>query len=68
MRVRLWLAMLGLAVLPMVGVIVLTNTITSEEQLGASEHRAWQTSAAAADLTARLQALETRRPQSGQAH
>lgn len=60
MRVRLWMAMLGLAVLPMVGVIALTNLFTEEPARGVPERHAWQTSTAAADLTARLQELETR--------
>lgn len=60
MRVRLWMAMLGLAVLPMLGVIVLTGTITATPAQGIPERSAWQTSTAAADLTARLQAFETR--------
>jgi len=58
-RVRLWLAMLGLAVLPMVGVILLTNALRSEGDSTTAERRAWQTSMAAADLTARVGELET---------
>ncbi len=58
-RVRLWLAMLGLAVLPMVGVILLTNALRPEGDSTTAERRAWQTSAAAADLTARVGELET---------
>ena len=59
-RARLWLAMLGLAVLPMLGVIVLTNVFASRTQATASEERTWETASAAADLTARLTDLETR--------
>ncbi|HZW01055.1 MAG TPA: bifunctional diguanylate cyclase/phosphodiesterase, partial [Candidatus Deferrimicrobium sp.] len=58
-RVRLWLAMLGLAVLPMVGVILLTNALRPEGDSTTAERRAWQTSTAAADLVARVGELET---------
>jgi diguanylate cyclase (GGDEF)-like protein len=49
---RLWLAMLGLTVLPMVGAIFLINTLTPEAPLAAEDRRAWETATAAADLTA----------------
>ncbi len=51
--------MLGLAVLPMVGVILLTNALRPEGDSTTAERRAWQTSTAAADLTARVGELET---------
>ena len=52
--------MLGLAVLPMVGVIFLINSLTSEEPLAAVDRHAWETSTAAADLSAAERELETR--------
>ena len=51
--------MLGLAVLPMVGVILLTNALRPEGDSTTAERRAWQTSTAAADLVARVGELET---------
>jgi hypothetical protein len=59
-RIRLWLAMLGLAVLPMVGVIYLIGTLSSEEPSGAAELHAWETAAAAADLAAAEREIESR--------
>jgi diguanylate cyclase (GGDEF)-like protein len=58
-RVRLWLAMLGLAVLPMVGVIVLMNTLERDAST-APDTQAWETAAAAADLAAAERSLEAR--------
>ena len=59
-RVRLWLAMLGLAALPMLGVIFIVDTFTPEEPAAATDRRGWQTSVAVADLSAREQAVEQR--------
>jgi len=58
-RIRLWLAMLGLAVLPMVGVIVLMNVLTPDEPVRV-DRQVWETSSAAADLAAAERALEAR--------
>jgi diguanylate cyclase (GGDEF)-like protein len=52
--------MLGLAVLPMIGVIFLVNSFTPQEPPAASDRRSWQTSTAAAELTAREGAVEAR--------
>jgi diguanylate cyclase (GGDEF)-like protein len=52
--------MLGLAVLPMVGVILLTNTLRPTPDSTTSERRAWQTATAAAELTAVVGELENR--------
>jgi diguanylate cyclase (GGDEF)-like protein len=52
--------MLGLAILPMLGVILLTNTFQPEADTRTAERRAWETASAAADLTARLAGIETR--------
>ncbi|MEX1297250.1 MAG: diguanylate cyclase, partial [Candidatus Limnocylindrales bacterium] len=59
-RVRLWLAMLGLAVLPMVGVIYLTGALAAEEPPSGADLHAFETAAAAADLAAAEKAIETR--------
>lgn len=59
-RVRLWLAMLGLAVLPMVGVIFIINSLTPEEPLAAEDRHTWETAAAAADLSAAEHQIEAR--------
>jgi diguanylate cyclase (GGDEF)-like protein len=59
-RIRLWLAMLGLAVLPMVGVIYLIGSFSSEEPPSGADLHAWETSAAAADLAAAERAIESR--------
>ena len=59
-RVRLWLAMLGLAVVPMVGAILIINVLTPEAPLVAEDRHAWETAAAAADLSAAERALEAR--------
>jgi len=59
-RVRLWLAMLGLAVLPMVGVIFLINSLAPAEPAAAQDRHAWDTATAAADLTATQGAVEAR--------
>jgi diguanylate cyclase (GGDEF)-like protein len=59
-RIRLWLAMLGLAVLPMVGVIFLTGSLASEEPPSGADLHAWETSAAAVDLAAAERAIESR--------
>ncbi len=39
-RMRLWLAMLGLTVLPMVGAIFIVNTLTPEAPIAAEDRRA----------------------------
>jgi diguanylate cyclase (GGDEF)-like protein len=57
-RVRLWVAMLGLAILPMVGVILLTNIFSPRAPATPGEQRNWETASASADLTARLDDLE----------
>ena len=59
-RIRLWLAMLGLAVLPMVGVILLMGALRTEEPPSTAGLHAWETADAAADLTAAERALEAR--------
>ena len=59
-RVRLWLAMLGLAVLPMVGVIYLIGSFTADEPVVAADLHAWETAEAAADLAAAEGAIEAR--------
>ena len=59
-RARLWLAMLGLAVLPMVGVILLSNYFTPEPPTLAVDPQAQETAAAAGDLTAAERDIETR--------
>ena len=59
-RIRLWLAMLGLAVLPMVGVIYLIGSFSEREAPASSDPRAFQTAASAADLAASEQAIEQR--------
>jgi diguanylate cyclase (GGDEF)-like protein len=58
-RARLWVAMLGLAILPMVGVILLTNVFSPRVPANPGEQRSWETATGAADLTARLNDLET---------
>jgi len=59
-RVRLWLAMLGLAVLPMVGAIFIVNSLTPEEPMAAEDRRGWETASAAADLSAAEREVEAR--------
>ena len=59
-RIRLWLAMLGLAVVPMVGTILIFNTLTPDEPPSARERYAWETAAGAADLAAAERDLEAR--------
>jgi len=59
-RIRLWLAMLCLAVLPMVGVIFILSTLTADEPAVAQDHYGWETAAGAADLAAAERALESR--------
>jgi diguanylate cyclase (GGDEF)-like protein len=58
-RIRLWLAMLGLAVLPMVGVILIINLLAPQAS-PAGDRRAWDTAAAAAALSEAERALESR--------
>ena len=48
-RIRLWFAMLGLAVLPMVGVILIINTFTPDAP-PRTDGNAWETASAAAAL------------------
>ena len=48
-RIRLWFAMLGLAVLPMVGVILIINTFTPDAP-PRTDRNAWETASAAAAL------------------
>ena len=52
--------MLGLAVLPMVGAILIVNQFTADEPAVADERRTWQTTTAAVDLIDREQAVENR--------
>ncbi len=59
-RVRLWLAMLGLAVLPMVGAIYLVGSFTTEEPPSGADLHAFETAAAAADLSAAQADVEAR--------
>jgi diguanylate cyclase (GGDEF)-like protein len=57
---RLWLAMLGLALLPMLGVMLLTATLQPDADTQTAGRRAWETGAAANDLATRMSELETR--------
>ena len=59
-RARLWLAMLGLAILPMLGVILITNAFSPKEAVPAPDGHAWETAAAAAELTAAEKDIEAR--------
>ncbi len=59
-RIRLWLAMLGLALLPMLGVMLLMATLQPRGDTQTAGRRAWETGAAATDLATRLSELETR--------
>ncbi len=59
-RIRLWVAMLGLAVLPMLGVLLISNALRPVPDGTTAERRAWETAAAAAQLTAVVGDLETR--------
>ena len=52
--------MLGLAVLPMVGVIYLIGSFTADEPVVAADLHAWETAEAAADLAAAEGAIEAR--------
>ena len=52
--------MLGLAVLPMLGVILISNTLRPVPDGTTAERRTWETAAAAAQLTAVVGDLETR--------
>ena len=52
--------MLGLAVLPMVGVILIMGALNGEEPASAPDRHAWETSAAAAELTAAEREIEAR--------
>ena len=52
--------MLGLAVLPMVGVILFMGALKTEEPPSTAGLHAWETAEAAADLTAAERALEAR--------
>ncbi len=52
--------MLGLALLPMVGVFLIVQTFTPDELPSADNSRVWETATAAADLTSREQELEAR--------
>jgi len=59
-RLRLWLAMLGLAVVPMVGSILIINTLGPDEPAVTTDDHAWQTAMAAAELTAAEREVEAR--------
>jgi diguanylate cyclase (GGDEF)-like protein len=59
-RIRLWLAMIGLAVLPMVGAIFIINLLTPEESTPAQDRHTWETAVAAAELAAAERELEAR--------
>ena len=59
-RARIWLAMLGLAVVPMLGTILLTTTFAQRPTAAASDRQAWETASAAGDLGARLERVESR--------
>jgi diguanylate cyclase (GGDEF)-like protein len=59
-RARIWLALLGLAVVPMLGTILLTTTFAQHPAAVASERQGWQTAGAAADLRARMTGIESR--------
>ena len=52
--------MLGLAVLPMVGVVLLMGALKTEDPPSTADLHAWETAEAAADLTAAEGALEAR--------
>ena len=58
-RIRLWLAMLGLAVVPMLGTIVIIDRLSTDEPTPA-ERYGWQTATGAADLIAAQSELEAR--------
>jgi diguanylate cyclase (GGDEF)-like protein len=59
-RIRLWLAMLGLAVVPMIGAILIINTLAPEEPPTAEQRYGWETAAGAADLAAAKRDVEAR--------
>ena len=59
-RLRLWLAMLGLALVPMLGVVLLGSAVPSEAVESNDARRAWATATAAAELMARERDIETR--------
>jgi diguanylate cyclase (GGDEF)-like protein len=59
-RLRLWMALLGLALVPMLGVILLGSTFGGGADEHVSDQRAWETASAAADLSAREVSIETR--------
>ena len=59
-RIRLWLAMLGLAVLPMIGTILIIGSLAPEEPLVAEDRHGWETAAGAADLAAAEREIEAR--------
>jgi diguanylate cyclase (GGDEF)-like protein len=52
--------MLGLAVLPMVGVIYLTGALTGDDPPSGADLHGWETSAGAADLAAAEKVVESR--------
>src|SRR5262245_13186005 len=59
-RLRLWLAMLGLAILPMLGVVLLASAIPPAEPPVDDPSQALATATAAAELMARERDIETR--------
>jgi diguanylate cyclase (GGDEF)-like protein len=59
-RLRLWLAMLGLALLPMGGVILLGASLSREADDTVAGRRAYETAGAATTLMAREQQVEMR--------
>lgn len=58
-RIRLWLAMLGLAILPMVGVLLIVTSL-APKQAPADDRHAWETATAAAALTEAEHGVEAR--------
>ena len=58
-RARIWLAMLGLAIVPMLGTILLTTTFDQRPPAVATERQGWETASAAGDLRSRMARLET---------
>jgi diguanylate cyclase (GGDEF)-like protein len=59
-RLRLWLAMLGLALVPMLGVVLLGSVVPADEQPADDPRLALATATAAAELMARERDIETR--------
>ncbi|MGD8485567.1 MAG: hypothetical protein PVH07_02900, partial [Chloroflexota bacterium] len=59
-RIRLWVVMLGLAMLPMVGAIYIGHAFSPDAAPPSADERAWQTATAATELAAAQRELEGR--------